>query len=290
MSLLEVSGLQVAYGGLVAVRDVSFAVEPGQVLAMLGANGAGKTTTLRAVSGLVKPRAGTVTVDGSDVTGWSAERIARLGIAHVPAGRGVFGSLTVEENLVMARYGAGLAVDGTALDEAYTTFPVLAEKRSTTAGTLSGGQQQQLAIARALLQQPRVLLVDEMSMGLAPKVVQDLFGIVAGLKDRGIAIVMVEQFVTQALAVADTVVVLEQGEVAHAGTPAELGADTIAASYLGGHLPEVDSVPPAFATERVAVSLQGAQVRALERLAAARGVTVDEVVAALAGAGLEGAS
>jgi branched-chain amino acid transport system ATP-binding protein len=183
----------------------------------------------------------------------------------------------------MARYGAGLPVDGTALDEAYSAFPVLAEKRATHAGTLSGGQQQQLAIGRALLQDPRVLLVDEMSMGLAPKVVEDLFAIVAGLKERGLAVVMVEQFVTQALAVADTVVVLEQGEVAHAGTPAELGAETIAASYLGGHLPEVDSVPPAFATERLAVSLQGSQVRALERLAADRGLTVDEVVSELVG-------
>jgi branched-chain amino acid transport system ATP-binding protein len=283
VSLLEVSSLQVAYGGLVAVRDVSFSVEPGQVLAMLGANGAGKTTTLRAVSGLVRPRAGSVLVDGQDVTGWSPERVARLGIAHVPAGRGVFGSLTVEENLVMARYGAGLAVDGAALDEAYSAFPVLAEKRSAAAGTLSGGQQQQLAIGRALLQHPRVLLVDEMSMGLAPKVVADLFGIVAGLKERGLAVVMVEQFVSQALAVADTVVVLEQGEVAHAGTPAELGAETIAASYLGGHLPEVESVAPAFATERLAVSLQGSQVRALERLAAERGVTVDEVVGEMVG-------
>jgi branched-chain amino acid transport system ATP-binding protein len=285
VSLLEVSGLQVAYGGLVAVRDVSFSVEPGQVLAMLGANGAGKTTTLRAVSGLVRPRAGRVLVDGTDVTGWSPERIARLGVAHVPAGRGIFGSLTVEENLVMARYGAGLDVDAAALDQAYSAFPVLAEKRATAAGTLSGGQQQQLAIGRALLQDPRVLLVDEMSMGLAPLVVQDLFGIVAGLKDRGIAVVMVEQFVTQALAVADTVVVLEQGAVAHAGTPAELGAESIAASYLGGELPAVDSAPPDFATERLAVSLQGSQVRALERLAAERGVTVDEVVAELVSQG-----
>jgi branched-chain amino acid transport system ATP-binding protein len=277
VSLLQVQGLHVRYGGVVAVRDVSFGVAPGQVLAMLGANGAGKTTTLRAVSGLVRA-SGHVLVDGHDVTGWAPERIARLGVAHVPAGRGIFASLSVHDNLLMGLYGAGLPADSP-LDDAYETFPVLHEKRSTPAGTLSGGQQQQLAVARALVQQPRVLLLDEMSMGLSPLVVRDLFAVVAGLRDRGIAVVMVEQFVGEALKVADTVVLLEQGSVARTGTPDELGAHEISETYLGGHLPPVDSSVPEHAVERLTVSLRGDQVRALERAAAAQGTTVDELVA-----------
>jgi len=277
MTLLQVQGLQVRYGGVVAVRDVSFSVRPGEVLAMLGANGAGKTSTLRAVSGLERC-SGHVLVDGTDVTGWAPERVARLGVAHVPAGRGVFGSLTVHDNLVMGLYGAGRPTDS-ALDEAYETFPALKEKRAAAAGTLSGGQQQQLAVARALVQQPRVLLLDEMSMGLSPIVVQDLFAVVAQLKQRGIAVVMVEQFVGEALKVADTVVLLEQGSVARTGTPAELGVAEISGAYLGGGLPAVDSPVPDHAVERLSVRLRGDQVRALERAAAEQGTTVDELVA-----------
>jgi branched-chain amino acid transport system ATP-binding protein len=277
MSLLQVQGLHVRYGGVVAVRDVSFSVEPGEVLAMLGANGAGKNTTLRAISGLVRGT-GHVLVDGTDVTGWAPERVAGLGVAHVPAGRGIFGSLSVHDNLVMGLYGAGLPAD-TSLDEVYDTFPILREKSGTPAGTLSGGQQQQLAVARALVQQPRVLLLDEMSMGLSPLVVQDLFRVVAGLRERGIAVVMVEQFVGEALKVADHVVLLEQGSVARTGTPDELGAHEISETYLGGHLPAVDSAAPDHAVERLTVRLRGDQVRALERAAEAQGTTVDELVA-----------
>ena len=278
---LQVQGLQVRYGGVVAVRDVSFSVRPGEVLVLLGANGAGKTSTLRAISGLVRCN-GHVLVDGTDVTGWAPEQVARLGLAHVPAGRGIFGSLTVHENLVMGRYAAGLPTeDGLAdgLESAYETFPALQGKRSAPAGTLSGGQQQQLAVARALVQEPRVLLLDEMSMGLSPIVVQDLFEVVAGLKERDLAIVMVEQFVGEALKVADSVVLLEQGAVARTGTPAELGAEDISGAYLGGGLPAVDSSVPDHATERLSVRLRGDQVRALERAAAEQGTTVDELVA-----------
>ncbi len=260
-----------------AVRDVSFSVAPGEVLAMLGANGAGKTTTLRAVSGLVKA-SGHVLVDGTEVTGWNPERIAQLGVAHVPAGRGIFGTLSVRDNLLMGLYGAGRPKDAS-LDEVYETFPVLHEKRDIAAGTLSGGQQQQLAVARALAQQPRVLLVDEMSMGLAPRVVHELFRVIAELRDRGLAVVMVEQFVGEALQVADQVVLLEQGTVSRSGTPAELGEEEISASYLGGHLPTVDSAVPDHAVERLSVRLRGDQVRALERAADAEGTTVDELVA-----------
>ena len=278
MTLLQVQGLHVRYGGVLAVRDVSFSVAPGEVLAMLGANGAGKTSTLRAVSGLERVASGHVLVDGTDVTGWAPDRIARTGVAHVPAGRGIFGSLSVHDNLLMGLYGAGLPADSP-LDEAYDTFPVLQEKRATPAGTLSGGQQQQLAVARALVQQPRVLLLDEMSMGLSPLVVQDLFRVVAGLRERGLADELLDHHDGEALKVADTVVLLEQGTVARTGTPAELGAHEISETYLGGDLAAVDSAVPDHAVEKLSVSLRGDQVRALERAAAEEGTTVDELVA-----------
>ena len=283
-ALLAVDGLQVRYGGVVGVRDVSFAVQPGEVTAVLGANGAGKTSTLRAVTGLVRAAAGVVTVDGTDVTSASPETISRLGVAHVPAGRGIFGTLSVGDNLRMGLYGSGSdrSVEGRQrVDEMLQTFPILAEKRNQPAGQLSGGQQQQLAIARALVQAPRLLLLDEMSMGLSPTVVTDLFRIIAGLRDSGIAVVMVEQFVGQALKIADSVLVLEQGRVVAAGAPSDLSGDDVAAAYLGGgeasrpvHVPP----PPMTAREGVRVELRGRDIRDLERLAAARGTTVSALL------------
>ena len=237
MTLLQVDGLQVAYGGVVAVRDVTLSVAEGQVTAVLGANGAGKTTTLLAVSGLVKARAGSVTFDGQSLLGMAPERIARLGIAHVPAGRGIFPGLSVADNLRMGLYGAGRdgSEDGrAAVEEVLETFPILRERREQAAGTMSGGQQQQLAIGRALVQRPRLMLLDEMSMGLSPTVVLDLFAMVKRVAERGVAVVMVEQFVGQALKVADQAVVLEQGRVVAAGAPSELTAEQIGAAYLGG--------------------------------------------------------
>ena len=237
MSLLEIEALRVTYGGVVAVRDVSLTVEPGEVLAVLGANGAGKTTTLMAVSQLVRVRGGDIRLDGASIVGLAPEQVARRGVAHVPAGRGIFPGLSVADNLRMGLYGAGLdrkAESAQAVEEVLDTFPILRERRHQAAGTMSGGQQQQLAIGRALLQRPRLLLLDEMSMGLSPTVVAELFALVAGLKDRGIAVVMVEQFVAQALQIADRAVVLEQGRVVAAGAPADLSADQLAAAYLGG--------------------------------------------------------
>ncbi|MGB8651349.1 MAG: ABC transporter ATP-binding protein [Mycobacteriales bacterium] len=282
MTLLQVEALQVAYGGVVAVRDVSLAVAPGEVTAVLGANGAGKTTTLLAVSGLVRARAGTVRFDGAQLLGRSPERIARLGIAHVPAGRGIFPGLSVADNLRMALYGAGRdgSHDGrAALEEVLESFPILRERRDQAAGTMSGGQQQQLAIGRALVQRPRLLLLDEMSMGLSPTVVADLFVLVRRLADEGMAVVMVEQFVGQALAVADRAVVLEQGAVVAAGPPASLSADDIGAAYLGGaHQPDRALPGPSReARQKLAVSLAGVDVRRLERLAARRGKGADEL-------------
>ena len=292
MTLLEVRDLQVAYGGVVAVRDVSLSVAPGQVTAVLGANGAGKTTTLLAVSGLVRARAGSVTFDGQSLLGLAPERIARLGIAHVPAGRGIFPGLTVADNLRMGLYGAGR--DGTAdgraaVDEVLQTFPILAERRDQAAGTMSGGQQQQLAIARALVQRPRLVLLDEMSMGLSPTVVLDLFALVKRVAERGVAVVMVEQFVGQALKVADQAVVLEQGRVVASGAPSELTAEQIGAAYLGGHVTLPDLPGPADdSRQEQAVALSGVDVRRLERLAAERGVPVETLAQELLEEALRG--
>jgi branched-chain amino acid transport system ATP-binding protein len=279
--LLEVEGLQVAYGGLLAVRDVSFTVAAGEVTAVLGANGAGKTTTLLAVSGLVRARGGDVRVDGRSVVGLAPERIARLGVAHVPAGRGIFPGLSVADNLRMGLYGAGRdrTEDGrAAVQEVLATFPILRERRDQAAGTMSGGQQQQLAIARALVQRPRLLLLDEMSMGLSPTIVLDLFALVKRIAADGVGVVMVEQFVGQALRVADRAVVLEQGRVVAAGAPSELTADEIGAAYLGGHVELTDLPgPPPEAVQTQPVALPGVDVRRLERLAARRGVPVEVV-------------
>jgi branched-chain amino acid transport system ATP-binding protein len=288
-ALLEVAHLQVAYGGVVAVRDVSLSVDPGEVTAVLGANGAGKTTTLLAVSGLVRARAGDVTFEGRSLLGMAPERIARLGIAHVPAGRGIFPGLTVADNLRMGLYGSGrdgLPDGSTAVEEVLDAFPILRERRSQPAGTMSGGQQQQLAIARALVQRPRLLLLDEMSMGLSPTIVLELFALVRRLADEGMAVVMVEQFVGQALKVADRAVVLEQGTVHASGRPADLSAEQIGAAYLGSALADAELPgPPEQARQETRVSLPGVAVRRLERLAEEQGRSVDEVAQEL----LEGA-
>ncbi|MCW2778427.1 MAG: transporter related [Frankiales bacterium] len=291
-ALLEVRGLRVTYGGVVAVRDVSLSVRPGEVLAVLGANGAGKTSTLRAVSGLVRPAAGEVLLDGASLRGTSPEAVARQGVAHVPAGRGIFPTLSVADNLRMGLYGTGR--DGTpdgraAVEEVLESFPILRERQAQAAGTMSGGQQQQLALGRALVQRPRLLLVDEMSMGLSPTVVADLFALVAGLRDRGLAVVMVEQFVGQALQVADRAVVLEQGQVVASGTPDELSSDDLAAAYLGGGgEPSVTVRPaPLSAAESLPVDLPGRDVRKLEQWAAEQGITPRQAAARLLAASLE---
>ena len=291
MTLLEVEGLTVAYGAVVAVQELSFRVAAGEVLALLGANGAGKTSTLLGISRVVRPAAGTVRVHGEDLAGRSSEEVARLGVAHVLADRGTFASLTVADNLRMGLYGAGRhrSDEGrSAVDEVLDLFPVLRERRRQPAGQLSGGQQQQLAIARALVQGPRLLLLDEMSMGLAPALVADLFRLLGTLRDRGIGVVLVEQFVGQALAVADTVVVLEQGRAVASGPPAALGRDTLAAVYLGGgHAPSLDAVPDAVAArEQVAVPVEGRDLRTLRRLADERGVPVADLVAEMVSSGV----
>jgi branched-chain amino acid transport system ATP-binding protein len=237
MALLEVSGLDVHYGGIHALKGVSFSVDQGQVVTLIGANGAGKTTTLRAISGLVKPSKGTVKFNGRAITGMPAHQIVALGLAHAPEGRGIFANLTVEENLQMGAYlrndPAGVAKD---TRHALELFPRIAERMHQNAGTLSGGEQQMLAIARALVAKPKLLLLDEPSLGLAPQIVQLIFKIVKSIAAEGTTILLVEQNAHQALRVAHTAHVLEVGALVTSGAAAELARDDkIRKAYLGVH-------------------------------------------------------
>ena len=230
--LLEVTGLNAGYGGIEVIRDVNINVRRGEVVACIGANGAGKTTTLRAISGVIKPSAGKVILDGADISRKPAEQIVRRGMVHIPQGRGLFPKLSVEETLGLSFYSGAANPD---LEIAFSAFPVLKERRRQLVGTLSGGQQQMVAMARALLVRPKLLLVDEMSQGLAPNVVQDLFERIELFKQEGIAVFLVEQFVDSALSVADRAYVFEQGTVAHEAPASVLRQDqaVIASSYLG---------------------------------------------------------
>jgi branched-chain amino acid transport system ATP-binding protein len=235
--LLRIEGLEVRYGGIHALRGVSFDVEQGQVVTLIGANGAGKTTTLRAISGLVKPSKGKVTFDGKDITGMPAHQIVARGMSHAPEGRGIFANLTVKENLDV---GAYLRKDAVAAhkdrEHALDLFPRLRERLTQNAGTLSGGEQQMLAIARALVAKPRLLLLDEPSLGLAPQVVQLIFKIVKTIAADGVTILLVEQNAHMALGVAHTGHVLEVGTLAVSGPAKQLAADdAIRKAYLGVH-------------------------------------------------------
>jgi branched-chain amino acid transport system ATP-binding protein len=231
-ALLEVDGVHAGYGPVHVLEDVSFSVGEGETVALLGANGAGKTTTLRAISGMIKPR-GRVTIAGRDVTGHATEKIVRLGVAHVPEGRGTFVPLTVEENL---RLGAYARRDGGPdLQRAYTLFPRLGERRHQRAGTLSGGEQQMLAIARALMLRPRLMLLDEPSLGLAPKLTAELFKILEKIaREDGVTLLLVEQNANLVLKFADDAHVLEAGRIVMSGSAKEIQADEgIRRSYLG---------------------------------------------------------
>jgi len=230
--LLEVKGLAAGYGHLEVIRDVNLTVRPGEVVACIGANGAGKTTTLRAISGMIRPRHGRVAFGGHDVTGSPAERISRLGLVHIPEGRGLFPRLSVEDTLRLVSNSTGHEVD---LAPAFQHFPRLRERRRQAVGTLSGGEQQMVALARAILARPRLVMVDEMSQGLAPTVVQQLFEILRVFREQGIAVLLVEQFVESALNVADRAYVFEHGTIASEGSAAELRRNRklVAGSYLG---------------------------------------------------------
>jgi branched-chain amino acid transport system ATP-binding protein len=234
VSLLEVQDLEAGYGDVTVLRGVSFAVDEGQVVTVLGPNGAGKTTTLRALSGMVR-RGGRIVFDGRDLSRSPPDRIARHGIAHVPEGRGTFAGFTVEENL---RVGAYPRRDRSVLDDAdrwLKRFPALSERRTQLAGSLSGGEQQMLAIARALMLRPRLMLLDEPSLGLAPLVKQELFSTLEGIaRDEGVTLLVVEQNANLVLRFADYAYVLEAGRIALSGEASEIGADDgIRRAYLG---------------------------------------------------------
>jgi branched-chain amino acid transport system ATP-binding protein len=234
--VLEVKNLSVDYGAVSALRGVSLHVRPGEVVALLGANGAGKSTTLRTISGLGRPRTGEIRFLGQRIDGLPSSRIVRLGVAHSPEGRRVFGSLTVAENL---RLGAAARADRSGIDDdrdrVYALFPRLAERSRQQASTLSGGEQQMVALGRALMARPKLLLLDEPSLGIAPILVQQIFASLAELKQAGVTMLLVEQNMSVALDLADRAYVLRTGEVSLEGDAHELSAnyEEVAAAYLG---------------------------------------------------------
>jgi branched-chain amino acid transport system ATP-binding protein len=235
--MLEVADLEVRYGAIRAVRGISLGVGEGEMVALIGANGAGKSSALMCIAGALKAAAGSVRLDGDDITSAKPEAIVRRGIATVPETRDVFPDLTVDENLMLGGYTRRADAAGFAEDRAkmLALFPRLAERGSQPAGTLSGGEQQMLVIARAMMSRPKVLLLDEPSLGLAPVIVDQIFGMIAALKAAGTTILLVEQNVAKALSVADRVYVMRLGRIAASGTAAEIGAQTdLSALYLGG--------------------------------------------------------
>jgi branched-chain amino acid transport system ATP-binding protein len=235
VATLALRDVSADYGGTHALRDVSLAVPEGRVVALIGPNGAGKTTLLRCCSGLMRPSRGTIVLNGDDVTHLSPHERAARGVCHIPEGRAVFASMTVAENLRL--FGA---TDG--IDLVLDTFPALRTKLSRPAGTMSGGEQQMLALARGLMSGAKFFLLDEVSMGLAPRVVAEIFEFLAQLASTGAALLLVEQYVAQALELADLVYVLRKGQVAFAGEPSELDIEALAESYLGVDTPKAPSV------------------------------------------------
>lgn len=236
MSMLEVKDLVVSYGAIKALRGISFHVEQGEIITLIGSNGAGKTTTLHSLSNLIKKAEGSITFNGVDITNLSADKIVKMGLIQVPEGRRVFANMSVKENLEM---GAFLRNDKEQikkdLEWCYELFPRLKERLSQLAGTLSGGEQQMLAMARALMSQPKLLLLDEPSMGLAPILVDEIFNIIQKISSAGTTILLVEQNAYKALSIANRAYILETGEITKDGNASDLISDkSVISAYLGG--------------------------------------------------------
>jgi len=233
--MFEIRDLHVHYGGIHALKGVSLQVDDGEIVTLIGANGAGKSTTLRTVSGLIKPTSGQVLVDGTDITKLTTAARVKLGITQVPEGRRVFPQMSVTENLELGGYQRGGATRAADFNEVFERFPVLADRRRQLAGTLSGGEQQMLAMGRAIMARPKILLMDEPSMGLAPLLVQEIFDIIASIHAAGTTILLVEQNAKKALQIADRAYVMETGRIVLSGPAAELAkTEDIQRVYLGG--------------------------------------------------------
>ena len=235
MALLEVHDIHTSYGAIKALRGISLHVEHGQVVSLIGANGAGKSTALNTISGMLKPTSGRITFNGTDITGWRADRVTGLGLVQVPEGRQIIAPMTVYENLLIGAYRrTDRAAVQRDIDGIFAQFPRLHERRDQRAGSLSGGEQQMLAVGRALMMRPRLLMLDEPSMGLAPLLVNQVFEIIKGIRDQDIPILLVEQNARKALQIADYAYVLERGEIVAQGSGAALRQDTaIISAYLG---------------------------------------------------------
>ena len=236
MAMLEVNNLEVYYGVICALKGISFEVNEGEIVTLIGANGAGKTTTMQSIVGIIPKRSGVITFDGTDITKTPCHKIVHLGMTQVPEGRRIFGELSVYENLLLGAYsikdGAGFKRD---LEAIYTRFPRLAERKNQIAGTLSGGEQQMLAIGRAIMSHPKLLMLDEPSMGLSPLLVDQVFEIIKDINRDGTTILLVEQNAKKSLEISDRAYVLENGKIVLTGTGAELSAsEMVKKAYLGG--------------------------------------------------------
>ncbi|MEW6472103.1 MAG: ABC transporter ATP-binding protein [Actinomycetota bacterium] len=228
--MLALCGVSAGYGGQTVLRGVDLVVPDNSVVALLGPNGAGKTTTLKVAAGLLRPTAGAVVLDGADATDWSSYQRASGGVCYVPEGRGIFRELSVRDNLKLQ---APPGMNGEAVERATEAFPVLGQRLDQRAGTLSGGEQQMLALAHAWLSQPKLVLVDEVSLGLAPKLVDQIFDYLHQITTQGVALLLVEQYVSRALELADYVYILKKGRIQLVAEPAQLNDEDILASYLG---------------------------------------------------------
>ena len=236
MAMLEVKNLSVFYGVIQAIKDISFEVNEGEIVTLIGANGAGKTTTMQSIMGLIPPKSGTITYEGHDITKMPTHKIVNLGMTQVPEGRHVFQELSVYENLLMGAYSkTDKAQIKNDIEEIYTRFPRLSERKNQIAGTLSGGEQQMLAMGRAMMCHPKLLMLDEPSMGLSPLLVDQVFEIIKDYHKQGTTILLVEQNAGKSLAISDRAYVLESGRIALSGTGEELAqSDEVKKAYLGG--------------------------------------------------------